>query len=84
MAQRIAVIPGDGIGPEVAKVGVRVLARLATVDLGIAADRIVSVSLRQLQGRYADEQATIAFADSLLESVRKEPAAAGVPTPTKP
>ncbi len=29
MAQRIAVIPGDGIGPEVARVGVRFLSRLA-------------------------------------------------------
>src|SRR2546429_8085693 len=29
MAQRIAVIPGDGIGPEVARVGVRLLTRLA-------------------------------------------------------
>ena len=29
MAQRIAVIPGDGIGPEVARVGVRLLSRLA-------------------------------------------------------
>ena len=55
----------------------RTLARLAAVDMGIAADRIVSVSLRQLQNRYADEQATITFAESLLESVRKEPAAAG-------
>src|SRR5882672_5492363 len=29
MAQRIAVIPGDGIGPEVAGVGVRLLSRIA-------------------------------------------------------
>src|SRR5712692_1549290 len=29
MAQRIAVIPGDGIGPEVASVGVRLLSRIA-------------------------------------------------------
>src|SRR5713101_6601790 len=29
MPQRIAVIPGDGIGPEVARVGVRLLSRLA-------------------------------------------------------
>src|SRR5712671_5737309 len=29
MAQRIAVIPGDGIGPEVARVGVRLLSRMA-------------------------------------------------------
>src|SRR5215510_5872128 len=28
MTQRIAVIPGDGIGPEVARVGVRLLERL--------------------------------------------------------
>src|SRR5260370_6793825 len=28
MAQRIAVIPGDGIGPEVARVGVRILESL--------------------------------------------------------
>ena len=55
----------------------RSLARLAAVDIGIEADRLVSVTLRQLQNRYADEQATIAFADSLLESVRREPGAAG-------
>ena len=55
----------------------RSLARLAAVDMGIQADRILSVSLRQLQNRYADEQATIAFADALLESVDKEPGAAG-------
>jgi len=53
------------------------LTRLAAVDVGIAADRIVSVPLRQLQNRYADEQATITFAESLLESVRREPAASG-------
>src|SRR5712671_5163556 len=35
MAQRIAVIPGDGIGPEVARVGVRLLSRLAELR-GIA------------------------------------------------
>src|SRR5207302_762086 len=29
MAQRIAVIPGDGIGPEVAAVGVRLLSRIS-------------------------------------------------------
>src|SRR5215510_8508773 len=29
MPQRIAVIPGDGIGPEVARVGVRLLSRLS-------------------------------------------------------
>src|SRR5438045_4436207 len=29
MAQRIAVIPGDGIGPEVAAVGVRLLTRIS-------------------------------------------------------
>jgi 3-isopropylmalate dehydrogenase len=31
MAQRIAVIPGDGIGPEVAEIGVRVLSRISEV-----------------------------------------------------
>src|SRR5436305_3507713 len=31
MASRIAVIPGDGIGPEVARAGVRMLERLSTL-----------------------------------------------------
>jgi putative ABC transport system permease protein len=55
----------------------RSLARLAAVDMGLQADRIVSVPLRQLQNRYGDEHATIAFADSLLASLRVQPGAAG-------
>jgi len=31
MAQRIAVIPGDGIGPEVARIGVKLLSRISEV-----------------------------------------------------
>ena len=31
MAQRIAVIPGDGIGPEVAQIGVKLLSRISEV-----------------------------------------------------
>src|SRR2546423_15429288 len=39
MAQRIAVIPGDGIGPEVAAVGVRLLSRLSEArGLGLQFD----------------------------------------------
>jgi 3-isopropylmalate dehydrogenase len=39
MAQRIAVIPGDGIGPEVAAVGVRLLTRISEArDLGLQFD----------------------------------------------
>jgi 3-isopropylmalate dehydrogenase len=39
MAQRIAVIPGDGIGPEVAAVGVRLLTRISEVrDLDLQFD----------------------------------------------
>src|SRR3954466_5716838 len=34
MASRIAVIPGDGIGPEVARAGVRMLERLSTLRSG--------------------------------------------------
>jgi 3-isopropylmalate dehydrogenase len=39
MAQRIAVIPGDGIGPEVASIGVRILSRISDVrGLGLQFD----------------------------------------------
>src|SRR5713101_1800229 len=39
MPQRIAVIPGDGIGPEVASVGVRLLSRIAELrGLGLQFD----------------------------------------------
>src|SRR5438105_13185715 len=39
MAQRIAVIPGDGIGPEVAAVGVRILSRVSEArGLGLQFD----------------------------------------------
>src|SRR5438270_1494590 len=39
MAQRIAVIPGDGIGPEVAAVGVRLLSRISEArGLGLQFD----------------------------------------------
>ena len=39
MAQRIAVIPGDGIGPEVASVGVRILTRVSEArGLGLQFD----------------------------------------------
>jgi 3-isopropylmalate dehydrogenase len=39
MAQRIAVIPGDGIGPEVARIGVRILSRISDVrGLGLQFD----------------------------------------------
>ena len=35
---KIAVIPGDGIGPEVIREGVRVMEKLAEVDGGFAFD----------------------------------------------
>jgi putative ABC transport system permease protein len=55
----------------------RSLARLASVDLGFDADRVVSVPLRQLRSRYADDAALVTFADALLESARAQPGAAG-------
>jgi predicted permease len=51
----------------------RSLARLAAVDVGIDADRIVVLPLRQLPGRFAGENAVNAFAEGLLDSARTQP-----------
>ena len=48
----------------------RSLGRLAGVNLGFEADRVVSVPMRQLPNRYPDEKAIVAFADTLLDSVK--------------
>ncbi len=50
----------------------RSLTRLAAVDVGFDADRVVSVPLRQLRSRYADDNAIRSFADVLLESTRTQ------------
>jgi putative ABC transport system permease protein len=50
----------------------RSLFRLAAVDLGFEADKVVSVPLRQLRSRYTDERSVASFADALLESVRAQ------------
>ena len=55
----------------------RSLVRLAGVDLGFEADRVVSVPLRQLRSRYADQKAVVAFADAMLESARGQRGVAG-------
>ena len=54
----------------------RSLVRLAAVDLGFEAEKVVSVPLRQLRSRYADEKAVSSFADRLLESARAQNGAA--------
>jgi len=55
----------------------RSLTRLASVDVGIRADEVISVPLRQLQSRYDDEKMVLAFADRLLESARSQAGVAG-------
>jgi len=55
----------------------RSLSRLAAVDLGFEAEKVVSVPLQQLRSRYADDKAIISFADALLESARAQNGAAG-------
>ena len=55
----------------------RSLSRLAAVDLGFDADKVVSVPLQQLRSRYADDKAIYGFADALLESAGAQIGAAG-------
>ena len=55
----------------------RSLARLASVDAGFDADKVISVSLQQLQSRYASEAAIIGFADQLVASAKGNPDVAG-------
>jgi putative ABC transport system permease protein len=55
----------------------RSLTRLAGVDLGFEADRLVSLPLRQVSGRYPDDRSIVTFADALLESVRAGQGVAG-------
>jgi putative ABC transport system permease protein len=55
----------------------RSLARLAAVDAGFDADRVLSVPLEQLQSRYASAGAVRAFGDRLLPAVRENPAVTG-------
>ena len=55
----------------------RSLARLASVDLGFDAESVVSLPLRQLRSRYADDAALVTFADALLESARAQHGVAG-------
>jgi predicted permease len=55
----------------------RSLAKLAAVDAGFDADRVLSVPLEQLQTRYGSDAAVRAFGDRLLPAVRENPAVAG-------
>ena len=55
----------------------RSLTRLAAVDLGFEADKVISVPLRQLRTRYTDDKSIVSFADALLESARAQSGAAG-------
>ena len=69
MAQRIAVIPGDGIGPEVASVGVRLLSRIAELrGLGLQFDWFDFGAERYLRDR------TI-LPDGFMDKLRREYAA---------
>jgi putative ABC transport system permease protein len=55
----------------------RSLARLASVDAGFDADQVISVSLQQLQSRYASDAAIVGFADQLVASAKRNPDVAG-------
>ena len=55
----------------------RSLVRLAAVDPGFEADKVISVPLRQLRTRYADEKAITSFAAALLESVGAQSGTSG-------
>jgi putative ABC transport system permease protein len=55
----------------------RSLGRLAAVETGFDAERVLSVPLQQIQGRYGSEAAVLGFADRLLASVRRNPDVAG-------
>src|SRR5437879_9662873 len=69
MAQRIAVIPGDGIGPEVAAVGVRLLSRISEArGLGLQFDWFDFGAERYLRDR------TI-LPDGFMDKLRREYAA---------
>jgi putative ABC transport system permease protein len=55
----------------------RSLAKLAAVDAGFDAARVLAVPLQQLQSRYGSDGVVTAFADRLLASVRTNPDVAG-------
>ena len=55
----------------------RSLARLASVDAGFDADKVISVSLQQLQSRYASDAAIVGFADQLVTSAKRNPDVTG-------
>src|SRR5262245_4953055 len=55
----------------------RSLANLASLDAGFDAARVLSVPLQQLDSRYGSEAAVSAFADRLLESIRRRPGVEG-------
>jgi putative ABC transport system permease protein len=52
----------------------RSLANLASVNTGFDADRILSVPLQQLQGRFGSDDAVVGFSDRLLATVKSNPA----------
>ena len=55
----------------------RSLTRLASVDAGFDADKVLSVPLQQLQSRYASNAAIVAFADELIVSAKRNPDVGG-------
>jgi predicted permease len=54
----------------------RSLAKLASVNAGFDADRILSVPLQQLQSRFSTDAAVLGFSDRLLETVKRDPGVA--------
>ena len=47
MKLKIAVLPGDGIGPEIMEQGIAVMDAIAMRDKGMSADEIVDVLMRE-------------------------------------
>ena len=55
----------------------RSLAKLASVNAGFDADRVLAAPLEQLQSRYGSEAAIRTFGDRLLSALRENPGVAG-------
>jgi len=51
----------------------RSLAKLASVDVGIDADRLVAAPLQQLQSRYGNDAAILGFAGTLIDALKARP-----------
>ena len=50
----------------------RTLSRLAAVDLGFEADKVISVPLRQVRTSDTDDRSLVTFADAVLDSARAQ------------